>query len=100
MDPQVPCDIRDAWMAEDYTWHGLPARLGKSALADALGDIAAVRETAKVLVKRAVWHRTRGNSTERARLYSLLKQNRWTGDPFLHRRMRTQWQGGWSHGIN
>ncbi len=34
------------------------------------------------------------------RLYSLLKQNRWTEDPFLHRRMRKQWQGGRSHVTN
>ncbi len=42
-------------------------------------------------------YRIRGNSTERARLYSLLKPNRWTEDPFLHRRMRKQWQDGRSH---
>ncbi len=45
-------------------------------------------------------YRIRGNSTERARLYVLLTRNRWTEDPFLHRRMRTQWQGGRSHGTN
>ena len=93
-------DIRDAWMAEGYAWHGLPARLGKAALADTLGDIAAAREAAKVLVKRAVRHRTRGDNAERQRLYSLLKQNRWTEDPFLHRQMRKQWQGGRSHVTN
>ena len=32
---QSPYDIRDAWMAEEYDWHGLPARLGKATLADA-----------------------------------------------------------------
>ena len=63
-------------------------------LAAALSDIAAAQEAAKVPVKRAVWHRTRGNSTESARLYSLLKQDRWTEDPFLHRQMRKQWQVG------
>ena len=86
---QSPYEIRDAWMAEGYDWHGLPARLGKATLADALGDIAASREAAKVPVKKAIRHRTRGNCAERERLYSLLKQNRWTEDPFLHRQMRT-----------
>ena len=43
---QSPYEIRDAWMAEGYDWHGLPARLGKATLADALGDIDAVREAA------------------------------------------------------
>ena len=97
---QSPYEIRDAWMAEGYAWHGLPARLGKATLADALGDIAASREAAKVPVKKAIRHRTRGNCAERERLYSLLKQNRWDEDPFLHRQMRKQWRGGRSHVTN
>ena len=78
-------------MAEGYDWHGLPARLGKATLADALGDIQAGRETAKVPVKKSIWHRTRGNGEERHCLYSLLKRNRWDEDSFLHRQMRKQW---------
>ncbi|MDE0672102.1 MAG: hypothetical protein OXH72_10215, partial [Caldilineaceae bacterium] len=97
---QSPYEIRDAWMAEGYDWHGLPARLGKATLADALGDIDAAREAAKVPVKKAIRHRTRGNRAERERLYSLLKQNRWDEDPFLHRQMRKQWRGGRSHVTN
>ncbi len=97
---QSPYEIRDAWMAEGYDWHGLPARLGKATLADALGDIDAAREASKVPVKKAIRHRTRGNSAERERLYSLLKRNRWTEDPFLHRQMRQQWRGGRSHVTN
>ncbi len=49
---------------------------------------------------RRVGYRIQGNSTERTRLYWLLKQNRGTEDPFLHRRMRKQWQGGRSHVTN
>ncbi len=97
---QSPYEIRDAWMAEGYDWHGLPARLGKAALADALGDINAAREAAKVPVKKTIRHRTRGDKAERERLYRLLKQNRWTEDPFLHRQMRKQWRGGRSHVTN
>ncbi|MYA05823.1 MAG: transposase [Caldilineaceae bacterium SB0664_bin_22] len=97
---QSPYDIRDAWMAEGYDWHGLPARLGNATLADALGDIGAAREASKVPVKKAIRHRTRGNSAERERLYNLLKQNRWTEDSFLHRQMRKQWRGGRSHVTN
>lgn len=41
--------------------------------ADALGDIAAVWEAAKVPIKRAVRHRTRENRAEREYLYGLLK---------------------------
>ncbi|MCE2468488.1 MAG: hypothetical protein J4G06_10795 [Caldilineaceae bacterium] len=92
---QTPYAIRDAWMAEDCDW-----RLGKATLADALGDIAAAREAAKVSVGKAIRHRTRGNDAERQRLYGLLKQNRWTEDPFLHRQMRNQWRGGRSHVTN
>ena len=55
---QSPYDVRDDWMAEGYDWHGLPARLGKAMLSDALGDMAAAREAAKVKVKRAIRHRT------------------------------------------
>ena len=51
---QTPYAIRDAWMAEGCDWHGLPARLGKATLADALGDMAAAREAAKVSVRKAV----------------------------------------------
>ena len=94
--PQSPYDIRDAWMAEGYALHGLPTRPCRAAPADALGDITAVQEAAKVPVKRAVRHRTRGNSTEREWLYTLLKRNCWTEDPFLH----TQWQGDQSHVTN
>ncbi len=97
---QSPYEIRDAWMAEGYDWHGLPARLGKAALADALGDIAAAREAAKVPVKKAIRHRTRGDKVECERLYSLLKRNRWTEDSFLYRQMRKSWRGGQSHVTN
>ena len=97
---QSPYDVRDAWMADGYDWHGLPARLGKAMLSDALGDIAAAREATKVKVKRAIRHRTRNDDAERERLYSLLKQNRWTEDPFLHRQMRNRWKGGRSHVTN
>ena len=68
---QSPYEIRDAWMAEGYDWHGLPARLGKAVLANALGDIAASREAAKVPARKAIRHRTRGDKAERERLYSL-----------------------------
>ena len=68
---QTPYDIRDAWMAEGCAWHGLPARLGKATLADALGDMAAAREAAKVSVGKAIRHRTRGHDAERQRLYAL-----------------------------
>ncbi len=93
-------EIRNAWMAEGYDWHGLPARLGKATLSDALGDIAAARDAAKVPVKKAIWHKTMGDGEERHRLYSLLKCNRWDEDSFLHRQMRRKWQGGTSRVTN
>ncbi len=98
--PQSVYEIRNAWMAEGYAWHGLPARLGKATLSDALGDIAAARDAAKVSVKKAIWHRTMGDGEERHRLYSLLKRNRWDEDSFLHRQMRKKWKGGSSHCTN
>ena len=97
---QSAYEIRNAWMAEGYDWHGLPARLGKATLSDALGDVQAGREAAKVSVKKAIWHRTRGDGEERHRLYPLLKRNRWDEDSFLHRQMRKLWKGGTSHCTN
>ena len=93
-------EIRDEWMAEGYDWHGLPARIGKATMADALDGIRACREAAKVPVRKAIRHRTRGDKKECHRLYLLLKQNRWEEDPFLHRQMRKRWQGGVSHCTN
>ena len=93
-------DIRDDWMSEGYDWHGLPARLGKAMLTDALGDIKAARESAKVPVRKAIRHRTRGDKAERKRLYTLLKLDQWDEDPFLHRQMRNRWKGGRSHVTN
>ncbi len=95
--PRSAYAIRNAWMAEGYDWHGLPAMLGRAPLLDALGDINACREAAKLPVKKAIWHKTRGDGAERHRLYSLLKRNQWGEDPFLHRQMRKQWKGGHSH---
>ena len=97
--PPTPYDIRDAWMAEDYDCHGLPARLGKSVMTDAPGDIDAAREAAAP-VKKAIWNRTRGDGEGGRLLYFLLKQNRWTEDPFLHWQMRQQWRRGRSHVTN
>ncbi|MXZ41465.1 MAG: transposase, partial [Caldilineaceae bacterium SB0666_bin_21] len=54
----------------------------------------------KVPVRKAVWRRTEGDEEERHRLYSLLKQNRWTEDSFLHRHMRKRWKGGTSRVTN
>ncbi len=60
-------------MAEGCDWHGLPALLGKAMLTDALGAVKAVREAARVKVKRAIRHRTRNDPAERKRLCTLLK---------------------------
>ena len=94
--PQSPYDLRDAWMAEGYARHGLPARWGKATLDAAMSPRPSAREVAKVPVQKAVRHRARGDNAECRRLYGLLKQNRWTEDPFLHWQMRKQWQGGQS----
>ena len=97
---QSAYEIRNAWMAAAYDWHGLPAVLGRATLLDALGDIKASREAAKALVRKAVWNHTRGRPAERQRLYSLLKQDRWGEDAYLHRHMRRRWKGGTSRCSN
>ena len=97
---QSAYEIRNAWMAADYDWHGLPAVLGRATLLDALGDIKASREAAKASVRKAIWNHTRGCPAERKRLYSLLKRDRWDEDAYLHRHMRRKWKGGTSRCSN
>ena len=98
---QSPRAIRDDWMAEGLRLARIAGPCWAApTLLDALGDIQAGREAAKVPVRKAVWHRTEGDEEERKRLYSLLKQNRWTEDSFLHRHMRKRWKGGTSRVTN
>lgn len=73
--------IRDQWMSNgtDRTF-GVLANAWKETVRDAVADIAANREAAKVRVRRAVDRRIK-DEKERKRLYTALKRDTWTGDP-------------------
>ncbi|MER6593301.1 transposase [Micromonospora purpureochromogenes] len=89
--------VRDQWLADgDARRFGVPANAWKETLRDAMADIAANREAAKVQVRRAVARRT-ADPVDRKRLFSLLKADRWAEDPYLSRLMRRHWRRGKNH---
>ena len=66
---------------------------------DIVNDILLYKSAALVKVRQAVAARTKG-STERKRLYTLLKKDAWLAEPFLHRQMRKHFRHGVSHTAN
>jgi hypothetical protein len=86
--------VRDAWLADgSYARFGVLANAWKETLRDAMADIAAVRESAKTRVRRAVGRHTT-DPAERKRLFTLLKTDRWAEEPYLGRQMRQHWRRG------
>jgi len=90
--------IRDAWIKEGRQFN-VPANAWKQTLADAIGHIKANREAAKVNVKQAICRRTK-DRTEQKRLYTLLKSDKHTDDPYLSRVMRHACRRGHNHTHN
>lgn len=90
--------IRDQWLAEGRRFPVL-ANPWKETLRDAKADITANLEAAKVDVRRAIRRRT-SDPDERKRLYTELKANRFTTDPYLRRQMRRHWKRGHNHTHN
>ncbi len=90
--------VRDAWLREGRRFD-VPANAWKETLRDAMADIKAQREAAKVNVRRAIRRHT-SDDDERERLYTLLKRDEWTEDPYLRRMMRRYWRRGYSHTHN
>lgn len=84
--------VRDRWLS-DGAHHAFEvlANAWKETVRDAIADIAACREAAKVPVKRAV-HAT--DSDDRKRMFTALKAGAWADNPFLARRMRKHWKRG------
>jgi IS605 OrfB family transposase len=86
--------VRDAWLADGTdTTFGVPANAWKETVRDAMADIRACREAAKVPVKRAIGRRTI-DGAERKLLYTALKSETWAADAFLARQMRKHWRRG------
>ena len=66
---------------------------------DVVNDILTYKAAAKLKVRQAIAKRTT-DPTERKRLYTLLKNDQWLDDPFLHRQMREHFRHGVSHTAN
>jgi IS605 OrfB family transposase len=86
-------------MASGHTGFGVTANAWKETVRDAMADIRASREAAKVKVRRTVSQRTI-DPAERRRLYTALKADTWAADPFLARQMRRYWRRGHSRTSN
>ena len=90
--------IRDAWIGEGRQFN-VPANAWKQTLADAIANIKANREAAKVSVKQAIRRRTQDRS-EQKRLYTLLKSDKYADDSYLSRIMRKVCHRGHNHTHN
>ncbi|MFI1733091.1 hypothetical protein ACH40E_28550 [Streptomyces acidicola] len=92
--------IRDAWMADGTaSTFGVGANAWKETVRDAVADIRASREAAKVQVRRAVCKRI-SDKYERKRLFGLIKNDGWRDDSYLSRLMRRHWKRGGNHAAN
>ncbi|MEU6378503.1 transposase [Streptomyces sp. NPDC046909] len=86
--------IRDQWMKDGTAdTFGVLANAWKETLRDAVADVKANREAAKVSVRQAIWRRT-SDQGERKRLFTVLKCDQWMDDPYLSRLMRKHWKHG------
>ena len=92
--------IRDQWMADGTAdAFGVLANARKETVRDAVADIKASRESAKVSVRQAIWSHT-GDDADRKRLFTLLRRDRWKNEPYLARLMRRHWHRGHNKTVN
>ncbi|MGR6317977.1 transposase [Micromonospora soli] len=86
--------VRDRWLADGkHVRFCVLANAWKETVRDAMADIAANLEAAKVEVRWAVLRRT-SDPVERKRMFTALKTDRWASDPFLARQLRKHWKRG------
>ncbi|MET8040055.1 transposase [Micromonospora sp. NPDC005215] len=86
--------VRDRWLAEGtHRQFGVLATPWKETVRDAMADITATCEAAKVPAREAIRRHT-SDPAERRRLFGLLKADRWGQDPYLSRLMRLRWRRG------
>ena len=90
--------IRNDWLNEGRTFP-VSANAWKETLRDAKGDITANMASAKVKARRCIGRHTQ-DKTEQKRLFTALKANDWTHDPYLCRIMRRYWARGYNHTHN
>jgi hypothetical protein len=90
-------EVRDQWMADGTgASFGVLANPWKETVRDAVADIRATREAAKVKAREAIRRHT-ADEQERRRLCRLLKSGRWPDNPYLARIMRKYWKRGHNH---
>jgi len=93
-------DIRKAISARDiYAGLGVDGTIRNETTKDVVNDILTYKAAAKLKVRQAIAAKT-ADPAERARLYTLLKADRWMDEPFLHRQMRKHFRHGVSHTAN
>ncbi|HEX5542849.1 MAG TPA: zinc ribbon domain-containing protein [Micromonospora sp.] len=89
--------IRDRWLAAGYQERfGVLANAWKETVRDAVADIRACREAAKVKVRRVIARQVT-DPADRKRLFTALKAERWAEDAYLSRLMRQHWRRGKNH---
>ncbi len=93
-------DIRKDIVARNL-YGGLPVdgTIRNETTKDVVNDLLTYKAAAKLKVRQAIAKRTT-DPTERKRLYTLLKNDQWLDDPFLHRQMREHFRHGVSHTAN
>lgn len=87
--------IRDQWLKEKRDFSPLVVNAWKETLRDAIDNIAAQQDAAKVKARRAVRRHT-SDVEEQKRLFRLLKNNKWPQDKYLSRIMRKYWNRGFN----
>jgi hypothetical protein len=86
--------VRDGWLkVGHHEQFGVLANAWKETLRDAMADIRANRESAKVKVRAAI-SRCTHDEAERQRLFTALRADQWAGDRYLCRLMRRYWVRG------
>jgi hypothetical protein len=90
--------IRDEWLKENKAF-SVSANAWKETLRDAVADIKANREAAKVVARRKISKHTKDKEEQKS-LFRLLRQDDWTEVPFLRRIMRKECARGHNHTYN
>ncbi|OQW94286.1 MAG: transposase, partial [Beggiatoa sp. IS2] len=90
--------IRDKWIKAGKKFN-VGATPWKQTLSDAIGDIKAHREAAKVKARQAIFRHTT-DELEKKHLYKLLKSDEWVNDKYLKRVMRKVCHRGHNHTYN
>lgn len=90
--------IRDLWLSEKRKF-AVSANAWKETLRDAIADIKANRESAKVVCRRSIARHT-DDKEERKKLYSLLSKEQWTDHSLLRRIMRKVCRRGYNRTHN